>query len=69
MKFPKRSETHKIEAASWRLLQELAPDEWIVREVSERDYGIDAYIEVATSTGDVTGNLVSIQLKGVDELE
>jgi len=69
MKFPKRSETHKIEAASWRLLQELAPDEWIVREVSERDYGIDTYIEIATPAGDVTGNLVSIQLKGVVKLD
>lgn len=69
MKFPKRSATHKIEAASWRLLQELAPDEWIVREVSERDYGIDAYIEIVTSSGEVTGNLVSIQLKGVQELD
>jgi len=69
MKFPKRSVTHKIEAASWRLLQELAPDEWIVREVSERDYGVDAYIEIATSSGEVTGNLVSIQLKGVQQLE
>jgi len=69
MKFPKRSEEHKIEAASWRLLQELAPDEWIVREVSERDYGIDAYIEVTTPAGDVTGNLISIQVKGVDKLD
>jgi len=68
MKFPTRSPTHKIEAASWRLLQEQAPDHWIVREVSERDYGIDAYIEITTPTGDVTGNLVSVQLKGVEKL-
>ncbi len=69
MKFPERSTTHKIEAASWRLLQELAPEEWIVREVSERDYGVDAYIEVTKPTGEVTGNLISVQLKGKDELE
>lgn len=69
MKFPKRSDTHKIEASSWKLLQELAPDEWIVREVSERDYGIDAYIEIVTAAGDVTGNLISIQLKGVEKLD
>jgi hypothetical protein len=69
MKFPERSTTHKIEAASWRLLQELAPEEWIVREVSERDYGVDAYIEVTKPTGEVTGNLISIQLKAKDELE
>lgn len=40
-----------------------------MREVSERDYGVDAYIEIATSAGDVTGNLVSIQLKGTDKIE
>lgn len=68
MKYPTRSSTHKIEAASWRLLQELAPDNWIVREVSERDYGIDAYIEIATQAGEVTGNLISVQLKGVSTL-
>jgi hypothetical protein len=69
MKFPQRSETHKVEAASWRLLQELAPENWIVREVTERDYGIDAYIEITTENGDVTGNLISIQLKGVKEIK
>jgi Domain of unknown function (DUF4365) len=68
MRFPKRSDTHKIEAASWRLLQELAPEQWIIREVSERDYGIDAYIELTTSEGEVTGKLVSVQLKGIEKL-
>lgn len=68
MKYPIRSETHKIEAAAWRLLHEIAPEEWIVREVSERDYGIDSYIELATPTGDVTGNLILVQLKGVKKL-
>jgi hypothetical protein len=69
MRFPQRTDTHITETLSWRLLQELAPREWIVREVSERDYGIDAYVEIASKTGDVTGNLVSIQLKGVDAIE
>jgi hypothetical protein len=69
MKFPQRSETHITETVSWRLLQELAPNEWIVREVSERDYGIDAYVEITTSAGVVTGELVSIQLKGTDRIQ
>lgn len=63
--FPKRSETHEIESASWSLLKALAPEEWILREVSERDYGIDAYIEIASKEREITGNLVSVQLKGV----
>ncbi len=66
LRFPQRTNTHVSETESWRILQELAPKEWIVREVSERDYGIDTYIEITTSDGNVTGNLVSVQLKGVE---
>lgn len=69
MKFPVRSESHKIESASWRLLQEVAPDNWIIREVSERDYGIDAYVEMCKENGEVTGDLISLQLKGVKRLK
>jgi hypothetical protein len=47
----------------------VAPTEWIVREVSERDYGIDCYIEVASIDGDITGELISAQLKGGDQLD
>jgi hypothetical protein len=42
-------------AASWRLLQAIAPKECIVGEISERDYGIDAYIELASKDGHITG--------------
>jgi len=69
MKYPQRTDTHITETASWRLLQASAPREWIVRDVSERDYGIDAYIEIATPSGAITGNLVSVQLKGVDQID
>ena len=68
MKLPKRPETHVTEAESWRLLQSTAPKEWIVREVTERDYGIDAYIELASKDGHITGQLMSVQLKGVKGL-
>ena len=33
-----RTATHLAETEAWRILQELAPREWIVRDVSERDY-------------------------------
>ena len=70
MKFPKRPEAHVTEAQSWRLLQRLAPKkEWIVREVSERDYGIDAYIELVSKSGDITGELMSVQLKAEHKIE
>lgn len=69
MKLPKRIETHVTETKSWRLLQSVAPAEWVVREVSERDYGIDCYVEVASKDGHITGELVSAQLKGVEQIE
>jgi hypothetical protein len=69
MKFPERSDSHVTEAESWRLLQALAPKEWIVREVSERDYGIDAYIELTSEAGQITGQLMSVQLKGVQAID
>lgn len=69
MKLPSRPATHMTEAASWRLLQSLAPETWIVREMTERDYGIDAYIEITSDAGEITGDLISVQLKGTESLE
>lgn len=69
MKLPNRPATHLTEAASWRLLQSLAPETWIVREVTERDYGIDAYIEITSEAGEITGDLISVQLKGTESLD
>lgn len=68
MKFPQRIDKHQTEAASWRLLHLLAPEQWIVRELTERDYGIDSYIEITSDSGHVTGNLISVQLKGTESL-
>jgi hypothetical protein len=69
MKLPQRPGTHLAEAKSWRLLESIAPDNWIVREVTERDYGIDAYIEICSLDGAVTGDLISIQLKAVNKID
>jgi hypothetical protein len=69
MQFPQRTDNHIAETKSWRLLAGLAPDEWILREVSERDYGVDAYIEIATASGEITGELISVQLKSTELAE
>ncbi|WP_191229224.1 DUF4365 domain-containing protein [Aurantiacibacter xanthus] len=68
LKFPKRSKTHLTETESWRVLDSIAPKDWIVREVTERDYGIDAYIELVDKNDEVTGQLMSAQLKGVGSI-
>jgi len=69
LSYPQRTNSHLTETASWKILQNKIPDEWIVRELSERDYGIDAYIEIVQTGGDVTGNLCSIQLKGTNNID
>ena len=63
MKFPKRPKPHIVETESFRLLQSLAPKEWIVRGPSERDYGIDLYIELVSKDAELTGQLMAIQIK------
>lgn len=69
MKLPKRIETHIIETASWKILQATVPSTWILRQVSERDYGIDCYIELVNSDQEITGELLSGQLKGTQSIE
>jgi hypothetical protein len=68
MKYPQRPSTHIKETASWKILQNSVPSEWMVRGVSERDYGVDCYIEMVGRDGSVRGDLLSIQLKGTESL-
>jgi len=69
MRLPKRPSEHIKESESWKILQYSVPSKWIVREVSERDYGIDCYIELVSNENTVTGDLLSVQLKGTENLE
>jgi len=68
MQLPRRAEQHIIESVSYRIFSSILPDDWIIRDVTERDYGIDCYIEIC-SNGFVTGQLLSIQLKGSEKIE
>lgn len=67
--FPKRTDTHIKETDSWKILRNNIPSEWLIREVSERDYGIDCYIELVNTDKEVTGDLLSGQLKGTERLD
>ena len=69
MEFPKRPPEHVTETASWKVLRDRTPSQWLVREVSERDYGIDAYIELVGTDGSLRGALLSVQLKGTEDFE
>jgi len=57
MQFPKRPIEHVIQSASWKIFKANTPAEWIIREATGRDYGIDSYIEIIFPDGKVTGEL------------
>ena len=64
MQYPQRIDKHITESSSFKIFSTSIPDNWIIREVTERDYGIDCYVELVNQNNQVTGELVSIQLKG-----
>jgi hypothetical protein len=63
MKLPKRVSQHISETASFKLFSSKIPDNWIIRDLTERDYGIDAYLELTNDENELTGELVLVQLK------
>lgn len=68
MRYPRRVPAHIKADKSFRLLKDQTPEAWIVRDVSQDDYGIDCYIELVPDSGDMTGHLVSVQLKSTDAI-
>lgn len=68
MKLPKRVPQHISETASFKLFSSKMPDNWIIRDVSERDYGIDCYLELTNDDNELTGELALIQLKSRESI-
>ena len=66
MQLPKRAAQHVSETASYKLFSYKVPNRWIVRDVSERDYGIDCYLELVNENEELSGDLTLIQLKSRD---
>ena len=66
---PKRIDQHVKESDSWKILHNHIPPEWIIREVTERDYGVDCYIELVNTDKEITGDLLSGQLKGTERID
>lgn len=69
MRLPARPAQHIIEDQSFKILLNSLPDHWIVRDVTGKDYGIDCYIELVNNKNEVLGDLISIQLKGVEKIQ
>ncbi|SFN44752.1 protein of unknown function [Formivibrio citricus] len=64
MRLPQRSDQHIIESESFTVLRQVLPREWVIRELSERDYGIDAYVEIVGGKQVLSGDMTALQLKG-----
>lgn len=69
MDFPKRIKTHISESKSFDIVSKVLPKEWIIREMTERDYGIDLYVEIVKEDGLITGDLVALQVKSTDDIK
>jgi len=64
MGLPLRNKQHISETTSSKIFRNNIPDHWIVRDATEKDYGIDFYVELADDSRRLTGDLVAIQIKG-----
>jgi len=64
MKYPKRVDKHILESESFAALSSILPKQWVIRELTERDYGVDLYVEIVGKDGKVTGDLAALQIKG-----
>lgn len=61
--FPQRSETHRVDTLALRRFITTLPADWVVRELSDRDYGIDLKLEYFASN-QPTRVIVFLQIKG-----
>ncbi len=66
-----RTNTHIIDTRTIKNVLGILPDHWVIRELSERDYGIDLQVEifkkVAAQKYSNTGCLLNIQVKGTNK--
>lgn len=66
MRYPLRTHEHIKETISIKALLRSIPDHWILRHLTERDYGLDCLIEIpikAKNGYELAGDIIGIQLK------
>lgn len=61
--YPERSETHRTDTSAVRRLMTQLSSDWVIRDLSERDYGIDLKLEYFNDNKP-TGKIVFLQVKG-----
>lgn len=62
----KRTKTHVIDTLAVRQVISSLPEDWLVRGLEERDYGIDLTLEIFEGE-DPTGRIALVQVKGTDK--
>ena len=65
---PKRVDNHIRETSGYKVLESKIPPEWMIRNVTERDYGIDCYIELVDANNRLTGEIAFVQMKSTDTI-
>ena len=65
---PKRADNHIRETTGYKVLESVIPPEWIIRCVTERDYGVDCYIELVDEHNNLTGEIAFVQMKATDAI-
>lgn len=70
MESPQRPQQHVKETESFKIVASALPSEWLVREVTGVDYGIDLYLELTGGPKgqDLRGDLCFLQVKATDQI-
>ena len=68
--YPTRSESHIREEIGISTLKSLIPVEWILRDITGRDYGHDAILQITKSnSNEVLPYLIGIQIKYREDIQ
>lgn len=67
MNFPKRASQHIQESRSFKAFIARLPDDWVIRHVTERDYGLDCLVEIPMGDN-IVGYIFGAQLKDTRKL-
>lgn len=65
---PKRTANHIKETSGFKVLEDKIPSEWMIRNITERDYGVDCYIELVDEENRLTGEIAFIQMKSTNQI-
>lgn len=69
LKGKKRVEAHVIGEKAVSILEEIVPDNWVIREYNNPDYGIDLSVELFDENHITKGEHILFQVKGTKRLD